>query len=286
MILLNKKIMKDYETARGDDESFFQRLFKCCSDSERNDLEINTEEDTDRVISLKKSKMVFESENSLFPNNLILPEEKNLVKFTKEGLIEYITNLQNLVFPVIHEEDNIKISKRNYSDLNDHLPIFRCELTKHKLYFTDVPTIEQMVEAIRNPEQRRKWDKNLKEYKIVEKLKKESEVIRSVTNKQLSVIAEKEFYEKRVGIYENNVYYLFSSSVPANEYPNYTSFDRATNYISVMVIKEDDDNFYFDCINQIDAKINIPQEFIESNLLNKVNTFFDKYFEFLNILKQ
>jgi hypothetical protein len=278
--------MKDYETARGDDESFLQRLFKCCSDSERNDLEINTEEDTDRVISLKKSKMVFESENSLFPNNLILPEEKNLVKFTKEGLIEYITNLQNLVFPVIHEEDNIKISKRNYSDLNDHLPIFRCEITKHKLYFTDVPTIEHMVDAIRNPEKRRKWDKNLKEYKIVEKLKKDSEVIRIVTNKQLSVIAEKEFYEKRVGIYENNVYYLFSSSVPENEYPNYTSFDRATNYISVMVIKEDDDNFYFDCINQIDAKINIPQEFIESNLLNKVNTFFDKYFEFLNILKQ
>ena len=286
MILLNKKIMKDYETARGDDESFLQRLFKCCSDSERNDLEINTEEDTDRVISLKKSKMVFESENSLFPNNLILPEEKNLVKFTKEGLIEYITNLQNLVFPVIHEEDNIKISKRNYSDLNDHLPIFRCEITKHKLYFTDVPTIEHMVDAIRNPDQRRKWDKNLKEYKIVEKLKKDSEVIRIVTNKQLSVIAEKEFYEKRVGIYENNVYYLFSSSVPENEYPNYTSFERAKNLISVMVIKEDDDNFYFDCINQIDAKINIPQEFIESNLLNKVNTFFDKYFEFLNILNQ
>jgi hypothetical protein len=278
--------MKDYETTHGDEESFLQKIFKCCLDTQRNELEIYTEEDTDRVISLKKSKMVFESEDALFPNNLILPEEKNLVKFTKEGLIEYITNMQNLVFPVIHEEDNIKISKRNYSDLNDHLPIFRCELTKHKLYFTDVPTIEQMVEAIRNPEQRRKWDKNLKEYKIVEKLKKDSEVIRTVTNKQLSVIAEKELYEKRVGIYENNVYYLFSSSVPENEYPNYTSFDRATNYISVMVIKEDDDNFYFDCINQIDAKINIPQEFIESNLLNKVNTFFDKYFEFLNILKQ
>ena len=55
--------------------------------------------------------------------------------------------------------------------------------------------------------------------------------------------------------------------------------------MSIMVIKEDDDNFYIDCLNQVDININLPIEFIEANLLNKVSSFFDKYFEFLNILK-
>ena len=61
--------------------------------------------------------------------------------------------------------------------------------------------------------------------------------------------------------------------------------DRGTNDLCVMVIKEDDENFYFDCFNQIDVNINIPIEFIESNLVNKVRNFFDRYFEFLNVLK-
>ena len=52
-----------------------------------------------------------------------------------------------------------------------------------------------------------------------------------------------------------------------------------------MVVKEDEDHFYFDCFIQIDINVKMAIEFIEANLLNKVNTFFDKYFEFLNIIK-
>ena len=55
--------------------------------------------------------------------------------------------------------------------------------------------------------------------------------------------------------------------------------------MSIMVIREDDDNFYFDCLNQIDININLPIEFIEANIVNKVKSFFNKYFEFLNLLK-
>ena len=267
-------------------ESFISKIFCCCSDSTRNDLDLFAdEEETDRETIIKNSKMVFESDDSLFPTNMIRPEEKNIFKFTKDGLIEFIKNLQNLVFPVIYDENKVKISKRNFTDINEHLPVFRFEITKSKIYFTEIPTILKLVDAIKKPDLRKKWDNNIKEYKIIKKIRKDSEVIRTLTSKQLSVIAEKEFYEKRVGIYEDNVYYLFSSSIPDENFPNYSGFDRGKNYMSIMVIKEDDDNFYFDCFNQIDANISIPQEFIESNLLNKVNTFFDKYFEFLSILK-
>ena len=84
---------------------------------------------------------------------------------------------------------------------------------------------------------------------------------------------------------EGNDYYLFSSSVPDINYLNVQNLDRGMYYICVLVIKEDEDNFYFDAFIQVDINIKIPTEFIESNLFNKVNSFFDKYFEFLNVLK-
>ena len=276
---MEKKEQNDTE------QSFLQKIFTCCIDREQNVFEQENEETDIDFLSLGGTKLVFENDLTLIPTNMIRQEEKNKIKFTKNDLVEYIKNLQNLVFPVIYSDNSIKISKRNYTDINEKIPLIRVEIVKHKIYFTEVPTIQQMIKAITIPELRKKWDKNIKEYKIVGKLKRDSEIIRSVTNKQLSIIPEKEFYDKRVGFLMDNIYYLFSSAVPDSMYPSNTLYDRAKNYMSIMVIKEDDDNFYIDCFNQIDVNINIPLEFIEANLLNKVNTFFDKYFEFLNTLK-
>ena len=112
-----------------------------------------------------------------------------------------------------------------------------------------------------------------------------SDIIRIVSNKSLAVIPEKEFYDKRYIASEGGVQYLFSTSVPDSSYLNAPNIERGTNYICAMTIKEDEDNFYFDCFNQIDVNVNIPIEFIENNLLRKVKNFFEKYFEFLNVLK-
>ena len=262
------------------EESFLQKLFSCCLEKSDKELELGREEANSFLVN---SKFTFENELSLFPTNIIRPEEKNKIKFTKDELVDYITNLQNLVFPVIYDDNStIKISKRNFTELSEKVPLIRIELKKNKMFFTQIPSIQQMVRAITNPEQRKKWDKNINEYKIMGKIKRESEIVKTITNKQLSVISEKEFYDKRVGIFKDNVYYLFSSSIPDE---NYISYDRAKNYMSIMVIKEDEDNFYFDCFIQVDINIKMPTEFIEANLLNKANNFFDKYFEFLNIIK-
>ena len=267
------------------EESFVQKIFGCCFERNNNELEIENEETNRELGFLGRSKMVFDNELSLFPENMIRPDEKNKIKFTKDELVEYIKNLQGLVFPIIYNDNTIKISKRNYTELNQKNPLIRCEIVKHKIYFTDIPTIEKMINIITNPQLRKKWDKNIKDYKIIGKIKRDSEIIKTVTNKQLSVIPEKEFIDKRVGIFKDNVYYLFSSSVPDDIFQSNGNYDRAKNFMSIMVIKEDDEDFFIDCFIQIDVNIDIPIEFIEANLLNKVKTFFDKYFEFLNTFK-
>ena len=258
--------------------SIAMTLFSCCFHSKNKEFEL----DTGRNI---KSNSVYENDDSLFPINSIRKEEKDQINFTRIGLIEYIQSLQELVFPVLLEEDNIKISKRNYTEINGKLPIFRIEIKKSKSFFTKVPSIQTLLSAMTNPDLRKKWDNNVKEYKIIEKMKYHAEIIRMVTNKQLAVIPEKEFYDKRISFFEGDVCYLFSTSVPEINYLSVANLDRATNYLCVMVIKEDEDYFYFDCFNQIDINIDIPSEFIENNLFYKVKKFFDKYFEFLNVLK-
>ena len=269
---------EDEEIEIPEEGSITMKIFSCCFQPKVKENELHSERDF-------KSMSIYESNDSLFPISLIRQEEKEQIKFTRAGLLQYIKNMQNLVFPPLIEEGDIKISKRNYTEINGNLPLYRFEVTKHKLYFTQIPSIQSMLNAMTNPELRKKWDKNIKEFKVVEKLKNNSDIIRMVSNKILAVIPEKEFYDKRYITNEMGVQYLFSTSVPDSSYLNTPNIERGTNYICCLVIKEDEDNFYFDCFNQIDMNINIPIEFIETNLLRKVKNFFDKYFDFLNVLK-
>ena len=121
------------------------------------------------------------------------------------------------------------------------------------------------------------------EYKIIEKLNDNSEVIKIITKKQLN-ISEKEFYIKRIMIYKEGIYYLFSSSIPDSNDLISLDYDKGMNYMNIMVIREDKQKFYFDCFSQIDIKIEFPENFIKTNLPKVVESFFNKYFNFLNSL--
>ena len=102
--------------------------------------------------------------------------------------------------------------------------------------------------------------------------------------RQLPIISEKEFYNKRIEIENDGIYYLFSSSIPENTNFISLDYDKAINFLSLMIIKKDQNRFYFDFYNQDDTIDNINDNFIEYNLPNRILSFFEKYFEFLNVL--
>ena len=270
-------------------QSFIQKLFNCCfaNNKEENELK-NKEEEEEKTFKeaslLYKVKKELENEFSIFPAGIIREDERNKIVFTKNGLINFIINLQNLDYEDIYNENNLIISKTHSSDITDKFPIIRCEIIQNKSYFKKIPTIQQIIDAMIKPELRKKWDNNLIEYKIIEKLNNNSEIIKTITNKQFDIIEEKEFYDKRIGILNDANYYFFSSSIP--EYNDDISFDydKGKNYLNVMVISEDREKIYFDFFNQVDINVNLPDKFIEDNLPNRAITFFEKYFEFLNDL--
>lgn len=265
-------------------ETFIEKLFHCCFDKNDEDFELKDDEDISKINSslLIKTKNELETEFSIFPTSAIREEEIVKIEFTKEGLLKYISNLQYSKYDVIYNENNIKISKRNSSEITNKFPLFRCEITKNKSYFLNIPSIQKLVNTMAEPELRTKWDDNIKVYKIVEKINDNSEILKIITNKQLGFISEKEFYDKRIEVINNGVHYLYSSSIPESNNLISLDYDKAINYICLMIVKEDEDNFYFDCYNQVDININPPDKFIEFNLPNKTISFFKKYFEFLN----
>lgn len=267
-------------------DSFISKIFNCCMTRDTLDFEIRDDESiTSRDNSLLiKSKNELEKEFSLFPASIIREEEQNKIEFTKDGLLEFFSSIQNLNYENIYEENDIKISKANSSIITDKFPLIRCQITKNKSFFAKVPSIRKVIDTLLNPEIRKKWDNNIKDYRIIEKINNNSEIVKIITNRQPPLISEKEFYNKRIEIENDGIYYLFSSSIP--ESTNFISldYDKAINFLSLMIIKEEQGKFYFDFYNQDDTNDNITDNFIESNLPNKLINFFEKYFGFLNVL--
>lgn len=267
-------------------DSFISKIFNCCMTRNTLDFEIRDDESiTSRENSLLiKSKNELEKEFSLFPASIIREEEQNKIEFTKDGLLEFFSRIQNLNYQNIYEENDIKISKANSSIITDKFPLIRCQISKNKSFFAKVPSIRKVIDTLLNPEIRKKWDNNIKDYRIIEKINNNSEIVKIITNRQPPLITEKEFYNKRIEIDNDGIYYLFSSSIP--ESTNFISldYDKAINFLSLMIIKEEQGKFYFDFYNQDDTNDNITDNFIESNLPNKLISFFEKYFGFLNVL--
>ena len=272
-------------------KSFIQKIFSCCTQNNTEQYELNglnrKEELYKKNSIISKTEKELEREMTIFPVGAIRNEELNKIEFTQDGLLKFILNLQSLNYDTFYEENNLKISKRNSSDISDNFPLIRFEFKKNKSYYKKIPKIQDIIDVLTKPEIRNKWDDNIIEYKIVEKLNNNSEIIKIITKKQLAInaiISEKEFYDKRIGIFKNGIYYLFSSSIPDTNNIISLDYEKANNYICIMIVKEDRDYFYFDCFNQIDVNIELPENFIETNLPNKAVNFFENFLNLKNFI--
>ena len=274
------------ENKNEEKKPFLNNLFNCCYRDTSEDFDLINEDEPfyNETSILSKAKKELEKDFSIFPIGIICDEERSKINFTQEGILKYIINLQNLNYENIYYKNNIKISKIDFSDICEKFPLIKCEIIKNKSDFKKIPNIQKLIDAMTNPELRKEWDDNIIEYKIIEKLNDNSEIVNIITKKQFEIIPEKEFYDKRIRIFKDEVYYLFSSSIPDSNNIISLDYDKGKNYLSIMIIKEDKKNYYIDTFNQIDLNIELPENFIDNNFPNMIKNFFEKYFEYLNTL--
>ncbi len=146
----------------------------------------------------------------------------------------------------------------------------------------EIPKITELFDAIKNPYKNVKWNIYNKEYIVIENVEENIDIVKKISVKQMNIIPEKEFYNKRIYFLNEGIMYYFTSSIPDSIYPPKDENYRGINYFEIIVIKEDNNNFLFDIFQQIDIKMSIPNTVLILNLPEKLNDYFKKLIGFFN----
>ena len=261
-------------------QTFIQKIFSCCMNHPQNEEDNEIKSNFPSV----KNSLNFDDSNLIFSKKYIRQDEINKITFTEEGIKNFIDDLTSLNYVEKFKNEDLKISQADSSIINQNIFNLRCEATKPKSLFKNkVPSLKEIRDAIYNPEQRLEWDKNTKSIDILEQFNDNTSIVKSITQKILAIISERELIEKRYEYYiGDNEYYNFASSIPDEIYSPQSEPIRCTTYISVFIIKEDENNFIFDSFNQIDIKLNVSQTLITISFPIKMKEFFNKLIDYIN----
>lgn len=261
------------------------KYFSCCLTPKEEEIEISDLDiyDGDNYMSNEEIDGVM----SLFPSKYLRKDERKYIKFNKENIISFIKNLENEKdFVRKFEKFNkfgLSMFMMDKNDFSTTIPVTRCKIEiPISLFSTNVPSIEQIGDAIINPNSRMKWDDNFKEYKILKQLNDNTETIQIITKKQMQMIIPREFYDKRTHFIENGVFYCYSSSAPDSIRPPKKEPIRVMDYFCVFSVSLDNKSIFIDSYHQIDIKIGQPGPLIFMSLPLKMTQFTENLINFLN----
>jgi len=269
-------------------KTFWDQIFSCCKskpNEDNNELITNKQiKDETNIFSDIKEKIEDKIDEalSIFKSKYIRPDEKNKIKFTEDGILSFIKEVENYEYTQKFAKDEIKLFQCDKSSLTDQFYVFKVEIVKAKSLFNPVPTIKEIEIALFDPIERLKWDKNYKIIEILEKISDKAEIIKFVSYKQLALISEREMIEKRYRFYDNGKLYNFQTSIPDELYPPQNEPVRILDYIAISTIREDENNFYFEVFSQGDVKSKLPQSMMMLSMPVKLKDFYDKLVKYLN----
>ena len=267
-------------------KNLLDKVFYCCYGLNEKTPEIKFEENSNSnsnhqsIIEINQ----YNKQSSIYIySKYIRPDEKNKIKYTKQGILDFINYLMNLEYSTKYESDGYKISIRDSSELSKDTLLIRYSATINKnLFLKGTPNVIEILDAIKNPEKSTKWNIYSKEIIILKRINENADIVKKITVKQINIIPEKEYYNKRIFFYNEGIAYYFTSSIPDNIYPIIDENFRALNYLETFVIKEDNFSFLFDIFQQKDIKMSIPQAILMVNLPEKLKEYFDKLIEYFN----
>ena len=106
-----------------------------------------------------------------------------------------------------------------------------------------------------NPEKRQKWDKTIKNMKIIEGTYPDRYIIHNVFHSPVFFISEREVVDKKTEFFFNGIYYNLTTSVDEDFIPSDKNYVRIKNFLNVFIITECDEYFHFMSFNQVDPKV-------------------------------
>ena len=245
------------------------------------DEEISIADFTDSFCSTSTSSSGLSNSAMIFPSKTYRKDENDVgLNLTKEKILDIINYefLESEDYKIFYNKEHLILSSKDSSFLTKNFPLIKMEYKIPKKEFDKDIGIEDIVNTLKDFKNRILWDENIKEMEIMEEFDN-SFIIHTSYNKPIFFISERDIIEKKVDFYFNNKYYSYSSSVSdeLNEkYKENEDVMRILNYISVYIIEEDEENFYFKSLNQLDYKMNIPNTLMNITLPMKIINWYKK----------
>ena len=295
-------------------EKLFCFWKKWCKETKSKSSKVATIESSKMIINLKQNTIPYSKIST--PS----PDEKNVFKF-KESESSSILTIEEIIFPqkylnkvesnstfnfeftkekiLSFIEDEIKnnngyvnlVNKNGFdiyikesgSFFNNEFPMFKMYYKIPKSIFNkkDI-NIKIIAQYMNEPEKRLKWDKSIKEYKIIERQNNEVYLLYYICKSPMIFVSERDMIEKRYDFYINDIYYDFSSSVNNDFVPINEDIVRMTDHCSVCKIYEEDNNFNIISITQIDSQYSIPNAILSIQLPIKYKEWYDSLINAIN----
>ena len=135
---------------------------------------------------------------SFFPSIYIREDERKHLKFTKEYIFNYFSEISKKNIINKYEDAFINLSILEKNELSDNTPVIRCETARKKSLFKKrVPTLEEFIYPIIVPELRLKLEKNFLDFELIRTINQNTHIARMVSTYQLTLIPEREIYDKK-----------------------------------------------------------------------------------------
>ena len=228
-------------------------------------------------------------EDLIFPLKYLNDTETNpnfTFEFSKEKIIAFIEEQINddKSFISLVNKDGFDIYIKNSGSIFcSEFPMIKMFYKIPKKVFTrEGVTVKIIDEYMNIPEKRLKWDKSIKDYKIVERHNEEVYILYYLCKSPMLFVSERDVVDKRYDFYVNDIYYDFSSSTKNDIYPVEDDIVRITDHCSVCKIFEENDYFNIISITQVDTKFNVPPAMLSVQLPIKYKDWYDSLVNEIN----
>lgn len=136
------------------------------------------------------------------------------------NLIEAETKIEDPNYEKFYDKDDLQLySKKKGTIFNQDIPSIKSVLKLKKNYFKEGTDIRILDYFMNEQNIRKKWDKSITDYKIVESTEwsnAASYIVHYVTTKPTFFVSERDCLDKRYDLLSNGIFYDFSSSVDDN----------------------------------------------------------------------
>ena len=243
----------------------------------------------EKKIEMEMSTALPIEEDLIFPLKYLNDTETNPnfnFEFSKEKIIAFIEEQINDTksFTSLVKKDGFDIYiKKSGSIFCSEFPMIKMFYKIPKSDFTrEGVTVKIIDEYMNIPEKRLKWDKSIRDYKIVERHNEEVYVLYYICKSPMLFVSERDIVDKRYDFYVNDIYYDFSSSTKNDIVPVEDDIVRITDHCSVCKIFEENDYFNIISITQVDTKFNVPPAMLSVQLPIKYKDWYDSLVNEIN----